>query len=120
MVKLAKGYRGRANRCFTVAKQRVYKARQHQYTNRKNKKRDFRKLWIQRINAGTRIYGLSYSLFINGLLRSNIKLNRKVLADIVVNEPLSFRSVVEVAKLQIRSKKKLPYEELRVKFSKDD
>mmetsp|Transcript_14813 Transcript_14813/g.22305 ORF Transcript_14813/g.22305 Transcript_14813/m.22305 type:complete len:142 (+) Transcript_14813:164-589(+) len=98
MIKLAKGYRNRANRCFTVAKQRVQKARLYAYHDRKVKKREFRKLWIQRINAATRMYGMPYNMFINGMLKSDIRLNRKVLADLAVSEPLSFRSVVEVVK----------------------
>jgi len=98
ILKLAKGYRGRAKSCYTVAIQRVTKARQYAYRDRKVKKRDIRKLWIQRINAGTRMYGLPYSFFINSMLRANIQLNRKVLADMAVTEPLSFKSVVVVAK----------------------
>eukprot|EP01036_Dinobryon_divergens_P030989 gene30989-40319_t len=99
MIKLAKGYRGRANRCFKIAKHRVMKARQYAYVGRKLKKRDFRKLWIQRINAGSRMYGLPYNRLIGQLNKSAIILNRKVLADLAVTEPLSFKSVVEVAKL---------------------
>ena len=119
---MAKGYRGRANRCYTVAKQRVEKALQYQYRDRKvylyiydivffkllinrvlfniqRKKRIFRQLWIQRINAASRIYGVTYAQLIYKLSHSNIQLNRKVLADIAVTEPLSFKSVIEVAKL---------------------
>lgn len=98
ILKLAKGYRGRAKSCYTVAIQRVTKARQYAYRDRKVKRRDFRKLWIQRINAGTRMYGLPYSFFINSMLRANIHLNRKVLADMAVTEPLSFKAVVVVAR----------------------
>ena len=97
-IKLAKGYRGRTN-IISVAYRRVQKARQYAYRDRKVKKRDFRKLWIQRINAGSRIYGIPYSKLTNNLLRSDIKLNRKVLSDLAMTEPLSFRSIVEVAKL---------------------
>ena len=97
-IKLAKGYRGRTN-IISVAYRRVQKARQYAYRDRKAKKRDFRKLWIQRINAGSRIYGIPYSKLTNRLLCSNIKLNRKVLSDLAMTEPLSFRSIVEVAKL---------------------
>lgn len=174
VLKLAKGYRGRANRCFTVAKQRVDKARQYAYVGRKvrqnhasveyvNKqplfcsslffscshfspvltfcsfllspqfchlhvcmslppslrqlrKREFRTLWIQRLNASTRMYGTPYSLFINALNNcgpetqspspsSDVHLNRKVLADLAISEPLSFRSVLEVVKQDAASKK---------------
>mmetsp|Transcript_62660 Transcript_62660/g.123331 ORF Transcript_62660/g.123331 Transcript_62660/m.123331 type:complete len:142 (+) Transcript_62660:72-497(+) len=100
MIKLAKGYRGRANRCFTVAIQRVTKARQYAYRDRKVKKRDFRTLWIQRINASSRMYGLPYSVMMSNLTRKDVALNRKILADLAVTEPLSFKSVVEVAKLK--------------------
>lgn len=98
VIKLAKGYRGRANRCFTVALHRVNKARQYAYRDRKVQKREIRSLWIQRINAATRMYGLPYSSLVNKMATSSIQLNRKVLADIAVTEPLSFKSVVEVAK----------------------
>jgi len=96
-IKLAKGFKGRANRIYSVAKPRVNRARVYAFRDRKVKKRDFRKLWIQRINAACRIYGHKYSYFINNLLQSNIEINRKVLADLAVNEPLSFKSVVYVA-----------------------
>eukprot|EP00128_Syssomonas_multiformis_P001885 Colp12_sorted_trinity150504_noHs@26022 len=99
MVKLAKGYRGRANRIYTVAIQRVTKARQYAYRDRKVKKREFRALWIQRINAASRMYGLPYSILINKMATADIALNRKVLSELAVTEPLSFKSVVEVAKL---------------------
>ena len=98
ILKLAKGYRGRANSCYTVAFHRVQKARQYQYRDRKTKKREFRSLWIQRINAASRIYGLPYSVLMNSLQRSAISLNRKVLADVAATEPLSFKSIIEVAK----------------------
>mmetsp|Transcript_10892 Transcript_10892/g.17730 ORF Transcript_10892/g.17730 Transcript_10892/m.17730 type:complete len:140 (-) Transcript_10892:209-628(-) len=99
IIKLAKGYRGRANRCYTVAYHRVLKARQYAYRDRKVKKREFRSLWIQRINAASRMYGLPYSVLMNKLDQSDIGLNRKVLSELAVTEPLSFKSVVEVAKL---------------------
>ena len=81
IIKLAKGFRGRANRVFSVAKHRVMKAKQYAYRDRKVKKRDMRSLWIMRINAATRMYGFPYSTFVYHLNRSNISLNRKVLAD---------------------------------------
>ena len=98
VIKLAKGYRGRANRVYSIAYHRVQKARQYAYRDRKVKKRDFRSLWIQRINAGARIYGLTYSALINSMVSAKIVLNRMVLADMAMTEPLSFRSVVEVVK----------------------
>ena len=96
VLKLARGFRGRSSRCFTVAYHRVQKARQYAYRDRKVKKRDFRSLWIQRINAGSRMYGLTYSTLINSMSSAKVALNRKVLADIAVTEPLSVRSVVSV------------------------
>jgi large subunit ribosomal protein L20 len=110
MIKLAKGYRGRANRCFTVAKQRVEKAMQYSYRDRKVRKRDYRRLWIQRINAASRIYGITYSALVTKLNFSNIRLNRKVLANLAFYEPLSFRSVIEVAKLKGNRPSKTPME----------
>lgn len=97
-IKFAKGYRGRANRCFRIAVQRVEKAWQHAYRDRKVKKRMMRRLWIERINAGTRMYGVPYNRFIAGLATANIDLNRKVLADLAATEPYSFKSVVEVTR----------------------
>lgn len=97
MIKRAKGYRGRANSCFTVAKQRVEKAFQYAYRDRKVKKREFRKLWIQRINAAGRMYGVPYASLVNCLSRANIILNRKVLSEMATQEPLSFKGIVEVA-----------------------
>lgn len=100
MVKLAKGYRGRANRCFTVAKQKVEKAWQYMYRDRKVRKREYRKLWIQRINAASRIYGVPYATLISRLNAANIKLNRKSLSNLAIYEPLSFKSVIEVANIK--------------------
>ena len=98
IVKLAKGFLGRANRIYSVAKHRVMKARQYAYRDRKVKRREMRSLWILRINAASRMYGLPYSTLIYHLNRSSISLNRKVLSDLAVTEPLSFRAVVEVLK----------------------
>ena len=84
ILKLAKGYRGRAKNCYRIAIQKVEKALQYAYRDRRNKKRDFRRLWIQRINAGVRNYGLIYSEFVNGLKLSNIDIDRKILSDIAV------------------------------------
>ncbi len=97
VIKLAKGYRGRSKNCYRIALQRVEKALQYAYRDRRNRKRDFRALWIQRINAGTREYGLTYSKFICGLNKAGIEVDRKVLADLAVNEPGAFKKVVEQA-----------------------
>lgn len=97
VLKLAKGYRGRSKNCFRIAIQRVEKALQYAYRDRRNRKRDFRGLWIQRINAGTREHGLTYSKFINGLTKAGIDIDRKVLADLAVHEPAAFKSIVEQA-----------------------
>lgn len=97
VIKLAKGYRGRSKNCFRIALQRVEKALQYAYRDRRNRKRDFRALWIQRINAGTRQYGLTYSKFICGLNKAGVEVDRKVLADLAVHEPGAFKKVVEQA-----------------------
>ena len=98
MLKLSKGYRGRANSAYSVALQRVQKAMQYAYRDRRTRKREYRKEWIIRINAATRQHGMVYSKFINGMQDANIELNRKVLADLAVTEPLSFKAVVDVVK----------------------
>lgn len=98
ILKLAKGYRGRAKNCFRVAIEKVEKALRYAYRDRKARKRDFRALWIQRINAGVREHGLVYSKFINGLKLAKIDLDRKVLADLAVREPETFTKIVEKAK----------------------
>ena len=95
VLKLAKGYFGRKKNVWTVAKNQVEKGLQYAYRDRKNKKRSFRALWIQRINAGVRAYGLSYSRFIGLAAASGIALNRKVLADLAMNHPEAFRQIVE-------------------------
>lgn len=92
---LAKGFLGRGKNCVRLARPRVHKALQYAYAHRRTKKREMRKLWIQRINAGTRYYGVSYSRFIWGLDQSAITLNRKILSNLSVDEPFSFRAVVE-------------------------
>jgi large subunit ribosomal protein L20 len=97
ILKLAKGYRGRSKSCYRIAVQRVEKALQYAYRDRRNRKRDFRGLWIQRINAGTREYGLTYSKFINGLTKAGIEIDRKVLADLAVYEPAAFKTIVDQA-----------------------
>ncbi len=97
VLKLAKGYRGRSSKCYRPALQRVEKALQYAYRDRRNKKRDFRALWIQRINAAVREYGLTYSRFINGLDKAGIAIDRKVLAGLAMTEPTSFKSIVDQA-----------------------
>lgn len=97
-MKLAKGYFGRRKNVWTVAKNAVEKGLLYAYRDRKAKKRDFRGLWIQRINAGVREHGLSYSQFMGGLKKANINLNRKVLADLAMNHPEAFRGIVEKIK----------------------
>ncbi|WP_299624271.1 50S ribosomal protein L20 [Pelagibius sp.] len=94
----AKGYRGRGKNVFTVAIERVEKGLQYAYRDRRVKKRNFRSLWIQRINAGAREHGLTYSQFMNGIKRAGIELDRKVLSDLAVREPEAFKSLVEQAK----------------------
>ena len=95
VMKSAKGYWGRRSNVWTVAKNAVEKGLQYSYRDRRVKKRDFRKLWIQRINAAVRISGLSYSDFMDKLKKSKIELNRKVLADIAMNDPESFKQIVK-------------------------
>jgi large subunit ribosomal protein L20 len=97
ILKLAKGYRGRSKSCYRIALQRVEKALQYAYRDRRNRKRDFRGLWIQRINAGAREHGLTYSRFINGLAKAGIEIDRKVLADLAVREPIAFKAIVDQA-----------------------
>ena len=104
IIKLAKGYRGRAKNCFRLALNRVEKGLQYAYRDRRNKKRDFRGLWIQRINAGVRQYGMIYSQFINGLNKAGIELNRKMLAELAVNNAEAFKTVVEHAQKALTQK----------------
>ena len=94
ILKLAKGYRGRASTCFRVAVEKVEKGLQYAYRDRKVKKRDFRGLWIQRINAAARQEGLSYSAFMGKYNKSGMTLNRKVLADLAMNHPDAFKAVL--------------------------
>ena len=98
ILKQAKGYYHARRKVFRVAKQAVTKALQYAYIGRKQKKRNFRSLWITRINAAARINGMSYSRFINGLLKAGITLDRKVLADIAVHDAAGFAALVEKAK----------------------
>ena len=98
VLKAAKGYFGRRKNVHTVAKNAVEKAMQYAYRDRKNKKRTFRALWIQRINAGTRQYGMSYSQFMGKVHSNGIELNRKVLADLAMNNPKAFKAIVDKVK----------------------
>ena len=98
IIKLAKGYFNARRKVFRVAKQAVTKAGQYAYIGRKQKKRQFRSLWIVRINAAARLHGLSYSRFMNGLLKANVTLDRKALADIAIHDPAAFAAIAEQAK----------------------
>ena len=93
----AKGYRGRNRTAFRVAKEKVEKALQYAYRDRRNRKRSFRALWIQRINAGARLNGLNYSRLMNGLNRSGIELDRKVLSELAIKEPAAFKAICDQA-----------------------
>tara|TARA_Y100000768_G_C23893997_1_gene641607 strand:+ start:462 stop:818 length:357 start_codon:yes stop_codon:yes gene_type:complete len=100
--KAVKGQFGRRKNTIRIARQAMEKALQYAYRDRRNKKREFRSLWIQRINAGVRSEGLTYSKFINGLNKSKIKLDRKVLADLAYNNPEAFKSLVKKVQLSIK------------------
>ncbi len=95
ILKQAKGYYGRRKNVYTVAKNAIEKGMLYSYRDRKNKKRNFRALWITRINAGARMHGLSYSKFMGQLKANDIELNRKVLADLAMNHPEAFKAVVD-------------------------
>ena len=97
IIKKAKGYYGRRKNVFRVAVQAVERGMQYSYRDRKKRKSDFRGLWIQRINAGVRLHGMTYSQFINGLKKATIEIDRKILADLAVNEPEAFKVLVEKA-----------------------
>ncbi|MBQ6468719.1 MAG: 50S ribosomal protein L20 [Lachnospiraceae bacterium] len=98
VLKLAKGYRGARSKQYRIAKQSVMRALASSYAGRRERRRDFRKLWIARINAGARLNGLSYSKMMHGLKVAGIDINRKMLAELAVNHPADFASLVEVAK----------------------
>lgn len=103
VMKLAKGYYGSKSKLYRIANQSVMKAMSQAYVGRKLKKRDYRKLWIARINAAARINGLSYSKLINGLKLAGIDINRKMLADIAVNDEAAFTELVNAAKAQLNA-----------------
>lgn len=97
VIKQAKGYRGRRKNTIRVAMQAVEKAGQYAYRDRRNRKRDFRSLWIQRINAASREHGMNYARFMSGLKHAGIEVDRKILADLAVREPEAFKALVEQA-----------------------
>ncbi len=103
ILKLAKGYRGRNSDAFTIAKEKVEKGLQYAYRDRRNRKRSFRALWIQRINAGARENGLTYSQLMNGINKAGIELDRKVLSDLAIKEPEAFKAVCDQAQAALAS-----------------
>ena len=103
VLKLAKGYYGGKSRLYKTANESVIRAMRNAYVGRKNKKRDFRSVWIARINAATRLNDLSYSKFMNGIKLAGIDINRKMLSEIAINDPKAFAELVEVAKKQINA-----------------
>ena len=104
ILKMAKGYRGRAKNCYRTAVQAVEKGLQYAYRDRKVRKRDFRALWIQRINAAVRIHGMKYSEFINGLNLAGIEVDRKVLSDIAIKDEAAFKAIVDKAAAALKTK----------------
>ena len=105
VVKLGKGFRGRASTNFRIAIEKVEKALRYAYRDRRAKKGEFRALWIQRINAGVREYGLTYARFINGLKLAGIELDRKTLSNLAAEEPAAFKSLVDQAQDALKNKK---------------
>lgn len=104
VLKLAKGYRGAKSKLFRPANEQVLKSLSYAYAHRKDKKGDFRKLWIARINAAARMNGLSYSRMMNGLKKAGVTVNRKMLADLAINDTAAFTELVNVAKEQVNVK----------------
>ena len=103
VLKAAKGFRGRASTCYRIAHERVEKGMQYAYRDRRNKKRTFRALWIQRINAAARENGMVYSQFMSGLIKAGVTLDRKVLADIAVHDAAMFKSLAEQAQTALKA-----------------
>lgn len=103
ILKLAKGYFGAKSKLYRVANQAVMKSLQYAYIGRKQKKRNFRRLWIMRINAAARLNGLTYNRFMNGLKLAGVEINRKMLADLAVNDSKAFSQLVEVAKQKLNA-----------------
>ena len=102
VLELAKGYRGRGSTVYRIAIEKVEKALRYAYRDRRNRKRDFRALWIQRINAGARQHGLTYSQFMHGIKLAGLDLDRKVLSDIAIREPEAFQAIAETAQAALR------------------
>ncbi|WP_054739879.1 50S ribosomal protein L20 [Cellulosilyticum ruminicola] len=102
VLKLAKGYRGAKSKQFRTAKQAVMKSLSYAYVGRKLRKREFRTLWIARINAAARLNGLSYSRFMNGLKNANVNINRKMLSELAITNPAAFTQLVETAKANLK------------------
>ncbi len=103
LLKQTRGYRGRANSCYSVALMRLEKGLQYAYRDRRTRKRDFRRLWIQRINAGARQHGLTYGQFMHGLKLAGVDLDRKILADLAAREPASFSKLCDEARTAVSS-----------------
>ena len=103
VLKLAKGYYGGKSKLFKTANESVIRALRNAYVGRKNKKRDYRRLWIARINAATRMNGLSYSRFMNGMKLAGVDINRKMLSEIAINDPKAFADLVELAKKHLNA-----------------
>ena len=101
ILKLAKGYRGAKSKLYRVANQAVMKSLSYAYVGRKQKKRDFRSMWITRISAACKMNDINYSRFMNGLKKANIEINRKMLSEIAINDPAAFTSLVETAKANL-------------------
>ncbi len=113
VMKQAKGYFGSKHRLYKTAKEQVMNSLSYAYRDRRNKKRDFRKLWITRINAACRENNISYSKFINGLHKANIEINRKMLAELAISDPVGFANLVEVAKGALEGKE-IPQADLKI------
>ena len=103
IIKMAKGFKGRRKNCFRVAVQAVEKSLQYAYRDRRTKKRNFRSLWIQRINAAARLHGMTYSVFSNGLNKAGIEMDRKVLAELAANEPQAFEAVAKQVQAALKA-----------------
>lgn len=101
ILKLAKGFQGKRHSCYRIAKERVMKALKNAYISRRLRKREFRRLWITRVNAASRQHGLRYSQFINGLTKAGVRINRKMLADLAIRDEQAFAKLVELAKAQL-------------------
>jgi large subunit ribosomal protein L20 len=102
VLKLAKGYRGRAHNTYRTALEKVEKALRYAYRDRRAKKRNFRALWIQRINAAVREHGMTYSAFVNGIAKAGITIDRKVMADLAAREPAAFKALVDQAQAALK------------------